>query len=52
MGQKMINIVRIMYVNTKARYLLGDVESDWVMSKRGVGQGCILFPLLFALHTE
>ena len=52
MSQKMVNIIRSMYVNTRARYMLGDIESDWVESKRGVRQGCILSPLLFALYTE
>ena len=32
--------------------MLGDIESDWVESKRGVRQGCILSSLLIASHTE
>ena len=34
-------------MNTRAKYTLGDIESDWVESKRGVRQGGILSPLLF-----
>ena len=52
MSQKMVNIIRSMYVNTRARYMLDDIESDCVESKRGVRQGCILSPLLFALYIE
>ena len=35
-----------------ARYTLGDIENDWVESKRGVRQGFILSLLLFTLYTE
>ena len=41
-----------MYVDTRARYVLGEIESDWVHSRRGVWQGCILSPLLFSVYTE
>ena len=41
-----------MYVDTRAKYRLGDTETDRVKSERGVGQGCILSPTLFSLHTE
>ena len=44
---KVVNVIRSMYVNTSAKYRLGDFECDWVRSRRGVRQGCISSPLLF-----
>jgi len=52
MSVKVVNIIRSMYVNTRGRYALGEIETEWVQSVRGVRQGCILSPLLFGLYTE
>ena len=52
LSMKIVNIVRSMYVDTRAKYRLGDIETDWVKSERGVRQGCILSPTLFNLYTE
>ena len=52
MSEKVVRIIESMYVNTKARYTLGDIETEWVLSNRGVRQGCILSPVLFAMYTE
>ena len=41
-----------MYTDTKAKYSLGNIESDWVKLEKGVRQGCVLSPLLFSLYTE
>ena len=44
-----------MYVNTKGKYALGEIETDWAKSVNGVRQGCNLsplVPLLFGLYTE
>ena len=49
---KITNIVRSMYVDTRAKYRLGDIKTDWVKSERGVRQRCILSPTLFSLYTE
>jgi hypothetical protein len=51
-SEKIVRIVKSMYVDTKAKYNLGEIETDWVSSERGVRQGCILSPLLFGLYTE
>ena len=52
MSEKVVRIIESMYENTKAKYSLGDIETDWVSSNRGVRQGCILSPILFAIYTE
>ena len=49
LSEKWVKVIRSMYENTRAKYSLGDTESDWV---RSVRQGCILCPLLFGLYTE
>ena len=41
MSEKCINIIKSMYVNIRAKFTLGDIESDWVVSKNGVRQGCV-----------
>ena len=51
-SEKIVRIISSMYVNTRAKYALGDIETEWVYSQRGVRQGCILSPLLFSLYTE
>ena len=51
-SEKIVRIIESMYVNTRAKYALGNVETEWVYSRRGVRQGCILSPLLFSLYTE
>ena len=41
-----------MYIDTRAKYRLGDIETEWVRNERGVRQGCILSQTLFSLYTE
>ena len=36
----------------KAKFQLGDVETDWVKLNQMVGQGCVLSPTLFNLYIE
>ena len=52
LSNKVVNVIRSMYENTRAKYRLGSIETDWVLSERGVRQGCILSPTLFSLYTE
>ena len=41
-----------MNVNTRTKYALGNIETEWVYSRRGLRQGYILSPFLFSLHTK
>ena len=50
--RKIKNLLKGMYENTKAKYIFGDIETDWVHLKKGVRQGCVLSPLLFNMYTE
>ena len=47
-----INIIKSLYKNSKARYMLGDIQTNWVNIEKEVRQGCTLSPLLFSLYME
>ena len=49
-SRKVVNIIRSMYADTRAKYIFGDIVTDWVYSKREVRQGCILSPLRFSMQ--
>ena len=49
---KVVMIISSMHAESKAKYVLGDIVTDWVYSKKSVRQGCIMSPLLFSLCTE
>ena len=52
LSDKIVRIIRSMYVGTRAKYRLGALETEWMRSERDVSQGCILSPTLFCLYTE
>ena len=41
-----------MFQEPTRRYRLGNTETDWVKSERGVRQGCIMQLILFSMYTE
>lgn len=42
LSDKVVTIIRSMYVDTRAKHRLGNLVASWVRSERGVLQGCIL----------
>ena len=45
----LIDIIKSMYRGTRAKFILGDISTDWVGSSKGVRQGYTLSPLLFSI---
>lgn len=41
-----------MYAETKARYKLENIDTDWEKNEEGVQQGFILSTILFNMYTE
>ena len=41
-----------MYKKAKSKFIIGDIEIDWVTLNRGVRLGCVLSPFLFSIYTE
>lgn len=51
MSEKILKITESMYEGTKAKCSIGNLETRWVRSGRGMRQGCVLSPLLFRIYT-
>ena len=51
-SDKFTSIIKSLYEHTRAKYSLGDIETDCVESNRGVRQGCPASSSLFGLYTE
>ena len=51
-GKPIIDIVRSMFKDTRAKYILGSLETEWVRSERGVKQRCMMTLTLLILYTE
>ena len=49
---KVVNMIKSLYLDTRATYMLGEFETDWVDIENGVRQGCVMSPTLFNLYTE
>ena len=45
--EKVVRILSNMYEETRAKYVLGYIETEWAYCKRGAGHGCSLSQLLF-----
>ena len=49
---KDLRIIKNLYWSQKAAVRVGDGQSDWIEIMRGVRQGCVMSPDLFALYGE
>ena len=52
LDSKDIRVITNLYWKNKAAFKVGNELSDWMEIKRGVRQGCVLSPDLFALYGE
>ena len=49
---KELELIKNLYWEQEANIKIGNHTSDWVIIEKGVRQGCVLSPELFALYTE
>lgn len=52
LGGKFLRIVKGLYQDHRKRIKIGNRLSDWIKCDRGVRQGCVLSPMLFALLVD
>ena len=50
--EKYVNIIKILYENSKCVVKVNNSLTDWFFIKTGVRQGCILSPLLFGITID
>lgn len=51
-SSKVLNVIKSLYEANKAAVWDGNALSNWFETNRGVKQGCLLSPLLFALFLD
>ena len=49
LGGKFLNIVKEMYRGNKRKIKVGRSETNWIPCNKGIKQGCVLSPMLFAI---
>ena len=49
LGGKFLNITREMYRGSKRKIEVGKSHTRWIPYQRGIKQGCVLSPMLFAI---
>lgn len=51
-GGKLLRLLKGLYANSRERVSFGEATTCWLSRTRGVHQGCVLSPLLFAIFVR